>query len=290
MAQALKYPTSQNFVQKTLGAALLSGVTAAATLNNITGIQNKRGVFIVDRIDANGVETPSRREVVAFTATSGLTVTTLTRNADSSGTDQDHAVGAIVEFGPDVLWAQSVIDGLSEVLDPATGLVDATKVLTPTSTSTVTNKIYNGGTGASLTLISPSVVGGVFASLPVFSGQPRLMGGSLTPFVSLTDSSIMYMDFSASNKWLATIVPSGARTFLATNATLGSIGMLRVTYASTASLALGLLNSAASISLVNWSGGTRPTPTATVGKSDLFGFVCVSTTPGFDAITISQNL
>lgn len=285
MAQALRYPTSQNFVQKTLGAALLSGVTAAATLNNLTGIQNKRGVFIVDRIDSNGVETPSKREVVAFTATSGLTVTSLTRNADSSGTDQDHAVGAIVEFGPDILWAQSVIDGLSEVLDPNTGLVDATKVLTPSSTSTVTNKIYNGGTGASLTLISPSVAGGVFTD------QPKLLMGSLSPFATLTDAAIMYMDFSRSSKWLATIIPDGPRTFLPTNATLGHVGMLRITYASTASLALGLLNSAASISTVRWAGGgSRPTPTATVGQSDMFGFVCASVTPGFDAFVIGQNI
>lgn len=283
MAQSLKYPTSQNFVQKTLGAQLLSGATASATLNNTTGIQNKVGVMIVDRVDTNNVETPTKREVIIFSGTSGSTVTTLTRNADGSGTDQDHAVGAIVEFGPDIMWAQAVIDGLIQVIDPTTGLLDTTKV------------VPQGGTGASLTLVSsivnaPSVRGGTFASLPVFSDQVRLNAGSLTPFVTLTDASIMYLDFSVTNKWLATIVPSGSRTFLATNATLGNVGMLRVTYASTASLALGLLNSAASISLVRWPASTLPTPTATVGKGDMFGFVCVSTTPGFDAFTIGQNL
>lgn len=283
MSQALRYPTSQNFVQKTLGAQLLSGVTASATLNNITAIQNKPGVMIVDRVDTNDVETPPKREVIQFESTSGSTVVTLTRNADGSGTDQAHAVGSIVEFGPDILWAQSVIDGLTEVIAPATGLLDKTKV------------VGQASTGASLTLINstitaPYVVNGTFASLPVFTGQVRQMAGSLTPFVTLTDASIMYLDFSVANKWLATIVPSGSRTFLATNATLGNVGMLRVTYASTASLGLGLLNSAASISLVRWPAGTLPTPTATVGKGDMFGFVCVSATPGFDAFTIGQNL
>lgn len=305
MAQALIYPTSQDFVQKTLGAELLSGVTASATLNNTTGIQNKRGVMIIDRIDTNNVETPSKREVVIFSGTSGSTVTTLTRNADGSGTDQTHAVGAIVEFGPDIMWAQAVIDGLIAVVDPATGLLDTTKVVDLTTAQTLTTKTLtapkiNGGTGASLTLeqpisnlgsfTAPYVVNGTFASLPVFTGKVRQMAGHLTPFVTLTDASIMYLDFSVANKWLATIVPSGSRTFLATNATLGDVGMLRVTYASTASLGLGLLNSAASTSLVRWPAGTLPTPTATVGKGDMFGFVCVSTTPGFDAFTIGQNL
>lgn len=140
MAQKLRYPPSQNFLQKTLGAQLLTGATASATLNNTTGVQNKPGVMIVDRVDSNNVETPSKREVIQYNATSGSTVTTLTRNADGSGTDQDHAVGAIVEFGPDILWAQSVIDGLNEVVDPTTGSLDTTKVVTPTGSQTLTNK------------------------------------------------------------------------------------------------------------------------------------------------------
>lgn len=300
MAQKLIYPTSQNFVQKTLGAQLTSGTTASATLNNLTGIQNKPGVMIIDRIDTNNVETPNKREVIAYDATSGVTTTTLTRNADGSGTDQDHAVGAIVEFGPDILWAQAVIDGLSQVVDPTTGLLDTTKVTDLTTAQSLSNKTLtsptiNNGTGSSLTLVksksvNPMVLGGTFASLPVFTDQVRLNAGYLTPFVTVSDASVMYLDFSVTNKWLATIVPNGARTFLATNATLGNIGMLRITYASTASLALGLLNSAASISTVNWPSGTLPNPTATQGKSDMFGFVCVSTLPGFDATTIAQNL
>jgi len=140
MAQKLRYPTSQNFLQKTLTATLTGGVTAAATLSDITSIQNKPGVMIIDRIDVNGVETPSKREVVQYNATSGSTVTTLTRNADGSGSDQDHAVGAIVEFGPDVLWAQAIIDGLTQVIDPTTGLLDTTKVGDLATAQALSNK------------------------------------------------------------------------------------------------------------------------------------------------------
>lgn len=109
---AIYYPPTSNFVQKTLGAELLSGVTAAATLNNVTSIQNKKGVMIIDRVDANGQETPSKVEVVPYTGTSGSTVVTLTRG-QAGTTDQDHAVGAIVEFGPDILWAQGLIDSFT---------------------------------------------------------------------------------------------------------------------------------------------------------------------------------
>lgn len=139
MATALKYPTSKNAVQKTLDAALLTGVTAAVTLNSVVGIQNKAGVFVVDRVDSNGTATPSKREYISFTGVSGSTLTTLTRNADGGGSDQDHAVGAIVEFVSDVLQEQAIIDGLLETITTA-GALDTTKVVDLTTAQTLTNK------------------------------------------------------------------------------------------------------------------------------------------------------
>lgn len=102
-------PTA-NAVQKTLDAALLSGVTAAATLNNVVNIPNAPGIMVIDRVDSNGNPTPSKREYVAYTGTSGSTVTGLTRNIDSAGTDQDHNVGAIVEFVFDVVQMKAIKD------------------------------------------------------------------------------------------------------------------------------------------------------------------------------------
>lgn len=244
------------------------------TLNNTTNVQNKPGVCVVDRIDSNGtLKSTSVREYIAFTGTSGATLTGLTRNADNSSSDQDHATGAVVEFIPDVLWAQSVVDALANMVDITDLSVDTTKVVTPTGTQTLTNK----------TLTAPTINSGTGMSLTLINTVNR------NQFLSLADASIMYLDFSAGSKWKATIVPDGARTFLATNATVGDIGILRVNYASTASLALGLLNSAASIGSVRWPGGNLPTPTATVGKGDEFGFVMWDSTPVWDAVTISQN-
>lgn len=114
----LYYPTTANAVQKTLGAELLAGVTASATLNNTTSIQNKAGVFVVDRVDSNGVATPSKREYIAFTGTSGSTVVTLTRGLAGS-TDQVHAVGAIVEFVNDIAQQQAILDALGNLVDPS---------------------------------------------------------------------------------------------------------------------------------------------------------------------------
>jgi len=139
------YPTTANFIQKTLNAQLLAGATASATLNNVTSIQNKAGIMIIDRVDANGVETPNKVEVVSFAGTSGSTVTTLVRGLGGT-TDQDHEVGAIVEFGPDIVWAQGLIDTFN-VEHNEDGTHDTDYVVTPTGTQTLTNK----------TLTSPKV-------------------------------------------------------------------------------------------------------------------------------------
>jgi hypothetical protein len=266
MSQPLIAPPAQDFLQKTLGAQLLAATTASATLSDTTGIQDLPGVFIVDRVDANGNPTPSKREIVSFQSTSGATVVTLARGLAGSSAS-DHAVGAIVEFSPDIVWAQAVYDGLSQILTPSTGVIDATKVLTPTNTATVSNKDLRSATN-----IFP-------ASIPTLVK---------TPFTSLVDGATMYLDFSANNKFTDTIVPTGQRTFLATNATLGDVAMLRLNYASTASFSLILLAGAGAT--ISWPGRTTPTPTATQGSPDLFGFVCVDPTiPRFDGVVMGQG-
>ena len=107
---AIFHPPSVNALQKTLDAQLLSGATASMTLNNVTSIVNGPGVVVIDRVDSNGDSTASKREYISFTGTSGSTLTGLTRNVDGGGSDQDHSVGAIVEFIFDVVQAQEIKD------------------------------------------------------------------------------------------------------------------------------------------------------------------------------------
>lgn len=300
MAGPLKYPPSQNAVQKTLGAALLSGITATATLNNVTGVQNKSGVFVVDRVDTNGTETPNKREYIGYAATSGSTLVTLVRNIDGSGTDQDHAIGAIVEFIPDVVWAQAISDALANIVDTTTLALDTTKVVTPNGAQTLTAKTYSipnlvlgsdaqgdmyyRSSGSSLSRLAKGTPRQILAmndTLPAWSSA-----GVFSPFVDITDASTMYVDFSLGNKFKATIVPSGARTFAATNATVGSVAMLRVQYASTASLGLNLFTVNSTIS---W-GASLPVATAILGQADVFGFSCISTLPKFDGFVLKQGI
>lgn len=282
----LKAPPSQDFLQKTLGAQLLTGVTASATLNNTTGLQNLPGVMVVDRINTNNVETPSAREVIAYDGTSGSTVTTLTRGLAGTS-DQDHSVGAIVEFAPDVVWAQNIYDAISTVVTVAdTSAVNTTNVVTPDATQTLRNKFYMG-TAPTLSIINPKVYGGTFASQTVFSEQTRLMKGAYTPFVEISSATNMWVDFSQSNKFSALVVPGGARNFLATNATVGHVAFLRIKYASSASFALNIFTTSATIS---WTSNTTPTFGISQSYVDSFGFVVTATLPKFDGYIVGQGL
>lgn len=107
---AFTYPPTSNGLEKSLGAQLDTGVTSSATFNNTTGIQNLKGLFVVDRIDTSGAEkNASFREYISFAGVSGSTVTTLVRGLGGT-TDQDHGIGAVVEFVSDVVQQQAIID------------------------------------------------------------------------------------------------------------------------------------------------------------------------------------
>ena len=150
----LRYPPSVNALQKTLGAQLDQGETSSVTLNNATNIQNKPGVFVVNRIDTDGNEKEtSLREYVAYTAVSGSTLTGLTRGQGGSS-DQDHATGSVVEFVFDVDTFQAVIDALNRLVDESdlsVELHDANdnELVTFTETASAVNQlnVANAATG-----------------------------------------------------------------------------------------------------------------------------------------------
>lgn len=276
----LYYPPTQNGLQKTLGADLNTGVTASMTLNNTTGVQNKPGVVVVDRIDTDGnLKSTSVREWIIYEATSGATLTTLTRGIGNS-TDQDHSTGAVVEFIVDITWAQAVIDALAVVVNPLTGLPAITLG------SDKAGDMYYHASGASLSRLAPGTNGQVLAmnaSLPSWQAP----GVQYNPPTFLTDASSVIINPRVNNKFFVTVVPNGSpRTYLPTMATLGDVFMLRVQYASSASFAMTFFNSNATLS---WSGGL-PVPTQTVGKADIFGFMCMATLPKFDGVVMGQNL
>jgi len=108
----------ENGVQLTLQNALLTGVTTTITFtasvtSKLQASASIPGILVIDRVDANGNETPTKTEYISFTGVTGSTVTGLTRGLANS-TNQDHAAGAIVEFVPDVVWADSINDVFTE--------------------------------------------------------------------------------------------------------------------------------------------------------------------------------
>lgn len=106
MALLYQVPT-QNNLQYTLSSQLAQGGTSAALSVSVAGIVNAPGVFVVDRVDANGNKTPASREYISFTGVSTNTLTGLSKGLSGS-TDQAHNVGAIVEFVPDVTQQNAI--------------------------------------------------------------------------------------------------------------------------------------------------------------------------------------
>lgn len=104
----------KNSVQKTLANTLTAGETGTITFDSSVATElqassTMKGILVVDRIDINGNLTPTKAEFIAFTGVSGSTVTGLTRGVAGTSA-QGHSIGAIVEFVPDVTWANAIND------------------------------------------------------------------------------------------------------------------------------------------------------------------------------------
>lgn len=143
----LIYPPTQNGLQKTLDAQLDQGTTSSLTLNNTTGVQNKPGVVVINRIDSSGaLKDASSREWISYTGVSGSTLTGLTRGLGGS-TDQDHAVGSVVEFVFDITASQSIAEALATVVDETNHTtVNTTNIVTPDGSQTLENKTIDAPT------------------------------------------------------------------------------------------------------------------------------------------------
>jgi hypothetical protein len=172
---AIVYPPTSNGLQKTLGAQLDEAVTASATLNNTTGIQNLKGLFVVDRIDTSGAEKEAAlREYITFAGVSGSTVTTLVRGLGGT-TDQDHAIGAVVEFVSDVVQQQAIID---TILVGHTGAGAHTSDLVTTLKASGAN--INTGT-SDVTIVTPKAIAD--SAIPSATSTTTFTNKRITPRV-----------------------------------------------------------------------------------------------------------
>lgn len=174
MAGPLLYPPSVNNLQKQLNANY-TAADGTITLNNTTNLQNKPGVCLINRIDVNDtIQSTTDWTFIKYTGISGSTLTGCTPVSN----DQDHATGEVVEFVPDVTWAQALSDALANLVDTTTLAVDTTKVVTPGGTQTLTNK-----TLTSPTISGPTITG--TATIPTTQGSSG--GATFGKFIGLKD-------------------------------------------------------------------------------------------------------
>ncbi len=226
----LYYPPTSNGLQKTLGAALDDGTTSAMTLSNVTGIQNKPGVVVINRIDSNSVEkSAALREYISYTAVSGSTLTTLTRGLGGC-TDQDHAVGSVVEFIPDITFGQALIDaflvehGESDATHSASVIAKLAGAQTFTGAKTFTTGLLKAvdvtsGTGVStLPTSSDTLVGK--ATTDVFTNKTMIATTNVVEEISTIADSATPTPTGGSLRNLFTVTAlAQAATFAAPSGT-----------------------------------------------------------------------
>jgi hypothetical protein len=108
----------KNAVQKVLANTLTSGETSTITFttsvtSDLQASASIPGILVVDRIDSLGNLTPALTEYISFSGVSGSTVTGLTRGLGGTSAS-GHSIGAVVEFVPDVVWADAINDVFTE--------------------------------------------------------------------------------------------------------------------------------------------------------------------------------
>lgn len=216
MAKLLSSP-SKNGVQKQLAAELLSTASTGdpITFSDVDGIPNLPGVLVIDRVDANGTATPSKREYIEYSGTSGSTVLITTRNVDGSSSAQTHAVGAIVEFVPDVVWADRIYDALSNIINinDVSALASGVTFSSPNlsnakilnANATTGDLFYRGSTGVVERIPAPTQgqILSANATVPVFidnynsMARQAIINGNFDVWqrgtsVALTDATVIY--------------------------------------------------------------------------------------------------
>jgi hypothetical protein len=143
MAAKLHGVASVNGFSTSLNGAI-TGADEVITLTTVTGLPTGGGIFVIDRIDAAGVATPTTREYVSYAAVAGSTVTGAGRGLAGS-TAQSHSSGAIVEE----VWSVTHVLDLIEFLQVSHDSSGNTLGPTWTDASDGATITFNLGSGAS---------------------------------------------------------------------------------------------------------------------------------------------
>lgn len=226
MAQIPRVPTSNN-QQYTLDAQIAAGAGSLTLNQSVAGVIRAPGYVVIDRIDTSGNKTPTKREYKKFTGVSGANLTGLT-NVD--GTDQVHAVGAIVEVVPDVKYEQDWYDAITTEHDtngihaslPSLSLVNTTRLIVPSVASLQMGNL--------ITLVLPSAASGLIL---------QSYGNGLVSFASQSTGGVGTGGFNAIFQ-----VPGG----LASQANIG--GLIPVPTSFTAQFLQAFVQTPASVASI----------------------------------------
>lgn len=277
----------QNSIQRVLANTLTSGETSTITFSvSVSAVLQASatipGILVVDRIDSNGNLTPNNVEYISFTGVSGSTVTGLVRGL--AGTSAiGHSIGAIVEFVPDVVWA----DSLNDVITTQHNADGTHKTLSEISLVSVTINNVNlaGNSLVSLNLTTSvlnnnTLTNGSLASVTI---QNYVSGGNTQKLTSIsTASTTINIDLSLGNVFEVIMNSSKTITFnnAQSNASLQQYFMLRMHYAS--------LYSGTFSNTIRWPQNSAPIQTSTAGRADEFGFKALSSSI-FEGFIVGQN-
>lgn len=292
----------ENGVQLTLQNALLAGVTSTITFtasvtSKLQASASIPGILVIDRVDANGNETPTKTEYISFTGVTGSTVTGLTRGLASS-TNQDHAAGAIVEFVPDVVWA----DSINDVITTQHNADGTHKTLSLISLASVTinnaninTPLITGGSAISLAINysklqnieidgSSQYNSSIFsASLASVTIQNFTTGANVQKLSYIsTASTTVNLDLSTGNVFDVPLTGNKTINFTnsISNASLAQFFIVRLYYTGAYSATWG--------NTIRWPYNIAPTQTSTAGRADEFGFKAL-TTSIFEGFIVGQN-
>jgi hypothetical protein len=270
----------KNAVQKVLQNILTTGETSTITFttsvtSDLQASSTIPGILVVDRVDVNGNLTPAVTEYISFTGVSGSTVTGLTRGLGGT-TAQDHSIGAIVEFVPDVVWG----DALNDVITEQHNADGTHKTLANISLASVTLNYATGVlVGASLasttltnsTSYAPSLVSATMVNRAYIPVEQKFISTATSTF-DWAYSNIHSLTLSNATTTLSFANPVSGQAII-TRLTQDSTGGRRVVFPST----------------ILWAGGTTPTLASTASKTDLFGFLCTAS-GYYDGVIVGSNL
>ena len=283
----------KNSVQHTLAGTLTQAEVGTITLDSSVVLElqassTMKGLLVIDRVDVNGTLTPTKTEYIAYTGVSGSTVTGLTRGVAGTSA-QGHAIGAIVEFVPDVTWAQAINDVFTTQHND-----DGThKTLSSISLASVT---INYGTGilSNVSLNNPTITSGLMfgASLGSTTISNSNLRSSTLNDVSIYGTYIPYatklnatastgFDLGVSNIFTTTL-STATTTFTISNPAVSTF-IIRVGQDGTGGRKVVFFDT------IKWAGGTAPTLTSTASKTDVFGFLCTAS-GYYDGFSVGYSL